>query len=167
LLEIQQLPGQRGALGDEVGLADQALQIGAVEVRFLGRQAEHLAQVQEAHHLIEGIAVDQHAGVGAAVQVLDDLVPVIVQIDARHLVARHHDVLDGDVLQFEDAEQHGLMALGDHHPGLQHHRAQLFGAEGVLAAGGLDGDPEQSQQAVDHEVGQPNQRVIPFLYRFY
>ena len=129
LLKVDQLPGQRGAFRDEVRFPDQVFQIGSVEIRLLHHHVEHLAQVQEAHDLIEGVAIDQHAGVGAAGQFGDDLRPVAFQVDALHLVAWHHDVIDGDFLQLQDAQQHGLMPFGNHYPGFEHHRAQFLGTE--------------------------------------
>ncbi|MNN88163.1 hypothetical protein D3C81_2058110 [compost metagenome] len=78
-----------------------------------------------------------------------DLLEVVLQIDADHLVARDHDVVDRDPVQLEDAGQHGLAAAGLAGCGLVHGVAQFF-VIGQLGGGGRQRAqqlPEPAQQA--------------------
>ncbi|MNP28626.1 hypothetical protein D3C76_1216010 [compost metagenome] len=43
--------------------------------------------------------VDRQAGVAADDQLLDDAFDRLVEVDAIHFVARHQDVVDGDLVQ--------------------------------------------------------------------
>ena len=45
----------------------------------------------------------------AAGDLPQDVFPVVVQIHAFEFVARYHRFADGDVLKFEDVEQHVLL----------------------------------------------------------
>ena len=83
-------------------------------------------------------------------QQLDDLVHFIFDVDTADLVARHHDVIDGNLLEIQDAHQHALVLVGNQRAGFVHHGAQLVGAELLgIHIGGKD-----SQQA-QHTVGEP------------
>ncbi len=46
-------------------------------------------------------------GVG---QLADDRFPVIIDVDADNLIARHHDVVNADLLQVQHRQQHILIA---------------------------------------------------------
>ncbi|MNN06441.1 hypothetical protein D3C81_1192320 [compost metagenome] len=124
----------------------------------MGQQAGDAAHVDHALDLIEVVAVDRQAGVGGGAQLGDDLLEILLQIDADHLVARDHDVVDRDLLQVEDAQQHALPVGRQARPGLAHHAAQFLGGQAVLA-GLCRVDAEQAQQAVADRTGEPYQRV--------
>jgi len=114
--------------------------------------------MDHADNVVEAPAVDRQIGIAAAGELIHDLIPVGVQIDALDAVARHHDVVHGDFLEIEDGEQHVLVRLGNQHVGLAHQRPQLFG--GDLGRGLFpDRDAEEAQCPVGDDVGEPHQRI--------
>src|SRR5512139_3749384 len=92
--------------------------------------ARHLLHVQDADQRLEVALVDGDASVPAVTQLLDDVVPVVGQVDAVDLLPRHHDVVDRDLLEVEDAHEHALVAMRDDGAGFGDHRAQFLAAQG-------------------------------------
>ena len=93
----------------------------------------------------------------ALAKLLDHAVPIVVDVDADDLVARHHDVLHGGILEIQYADQHLLVAVRNHRSGLRDHRAQLFAAQGIR--GLLRRYAEQTQHPVGQEIGGPDEGV--------
>ena len=82
----------------------------------------------------------------------------VVEVEARDLVLRHHDVVHGDLPEIQQPHQHGAVAVRHPQTRLAHHRAELLRAEALLAAL-RDPYPEQPQQAVGEPVHGPDQGV--------
>ena len=156
-LEIDQLSRERRAFRDEVGFQAGAQQ-GLVSQLVMGQQAGDLAHMHHAFDLVDVVAIHRQAGVVGGAQLGGDLFEAVVEVDADHLVARDHDVVDRDVVQVKDAQQHVLPVEGQGVFGLAHHAAQLLGGQAVVAlAGGVDA--QQAQQAVADPAQQQDQWV--------
>ena len=154
-LELGQLLVEAGAGGNEAGLAHRLAdarrrQLLAEELR------QDLAQVQEADHVVQAALEHRQAGERRPAQLVQHLAPVVAQVDADDLAALHHDVLDPDLLQVEDAEQHAPVPLRQQAAGFAHRAAQLLAGQGVAAL--LRRHAAQPQQAVGEAVDQPHQR---------
>gem|GEM_PF-6286412 len=89
----------------------------------------------------------------------------VIEIDAVDLVAGHHDVVDRDFFQIEDAGQHLPVALGDHRRRLRDHGAQFFAAE-LWRRGRPRLLTEQSQNAVGYQVHRGHHRKDDFSQWF-
>ena len=124
----------------------------------------HLAQVHVAEDVVEAVPEHRQPRVLGAGELLHDVVPVVVEVDTDHLVARHHDVLDRDRLEVEHAEQHPPVAFRQRAVRVDHHRAQLLLGQRRLAVR-VGIDPEQPQQRVAHPVHHPDERVEQFQQR--
>ena len=81
-------------------------------------------QVQHAEHVVDVVLVDGQARVLAVGEHSKYFVHVVVDVQADDLVARHHDVVDGDVFQVEHPQQHVLVLAGNARA-LVDHGAQL------------------------------------------
>ena len=88
-------------------------------------QEEQVLRVDDADDVVQLAVVDRHARVGAAADDLQHLVGRRVQLQRRHLLARHHAVADALVGQAEDVLDHvrrvgvddaGLLAVLDQEP---------------------------------------------------
>ncbi len=62
--------------------------------------------MQHSHNLIDMLTVNGQSGVFAPGDEVLNLPDVVIQVDADDLVVRHHDVIDRDLFQVEDAQQH-------------------------------------------------------------
>ena len=102
-------------------------------------------------------SIQGQARVLALAQLLEYPVPVIIDVDADDLVARHHDVLHRGIFQIQDADQHLLMASRNHRAGLGNHGAQFLAAQGIR--GLLARHAEQAQHAVGQQIRRPDERV--------
>ncbi len=143
-LKIQQLRIERGARRHEVRLAGAGRLGQRIAIQAAARQlVHHLLHVQDADDAVDFPSIHRQPGVLALAQLFDDPVPVVVDIDADDLVARHHDVFDGGVFQIQDADQHLLVAMRNHGAGLRHDGAQFLAAQGIR--GLLRRDAEQAQ----------------------
>ncbi|MDT4856737.1 hypothetical protein FQZ97_911390 [compost metagenome] len=111
------------------------------------QQARDLAHVHDAFDLVDVVAKHRQARVGGGGEQVDDGFDIVFQIDAGDFVARDHDVVDRDVFQVEDAEQHVLAVLRQLMAGLADHAAQFLGGQAVVAFAGRV-DAEQPEQAV-------------------
>ena len=109
--------------------------------------------------------VHRHPGVLAGADLGEDRLEVVVEIDAGDLLTRHHDVVDGDILQIEDRQQHRLVATWNHGAGFMYHRAQLVAGQVVGAAVDV-ADAQQPQQTVGNGIDQPHERVEQLEQRF-
>ncbi len=110
-----------GGLWNEVGFHRVLHQLGLVDF-FLEQQAAEFAQMQQADHGVGVAVIHRQTGVLAGSQGGKDVVHVILQINAHHLVARHHDVFHGDGFQIQDIEQHFLVAFRNQSSRFIHHR---------------------------------------------
>ena len=157
-LKIHQLRIERRARRHEIRLAragrfDQCLAIQPSARKLVN----DLLHVQHADDAIDFPLINRQARVLALTQLLDGPVPIIVDIDADDLVARHHDVLHGGVFQIQNADQHLLVPMRNHRAGFRHDRAQFFAAQGIR--GLLRRHAEQAQHAVRHQVRGPHERI--------
>ena len=50
-----------------------------------------------------------------------------LQVDGFDFAARRHDVLDRDVFEVEQVQQHRLVLMWDEMTSFQHHSPQIFG----------------------------------------
>ena len=96
--------------------------------------------------IVELAVIDRQARVRRLAQLVEQVLPAVLDVDAGDLLARHHDVVHGELTQIEDRQQHLAMTRRDHGARLGDHRAQLLGAQVLAAAGGLD-DSEHAQHA--------------------
>ena len=157
LLEVQELLVERRAFGNEIRLADPLEQQRLRELAAceLGQQ---VANSGHADDVVDVLAIDGQAIVRARLDDREVVFPRAIEVEADDLLARHHDVVDGDGVEVEDAEQHALVAARHHHAGFRHDGAQLLGAQRVRCD--LIGPhAEQPQQAVREQVQQPDDRV--------
>ncbi len=99
----------------------------------------------------------------AGADLFDDVVPVVVQVDADDLVARHHDVVDGDLFQVQDVHQHALVPFGNEHAGFVHQRAELLGLQRVVGSAHA-ALTKQPQHRVRQRVGHQHQRIQHFQH---
>ncbi len=102
-------------------------------------------------------SIHRQSGVLALPQLREDLVPGVLDVDADDLDARNHDVLDGGVLEIENAHQHLLVTLRDHGSGFGHDAAQLLAAQRVR--GLLARHAKQTQCAVGEQIRCPDERI--------
>jgi len=107
LLEVQQLGGKRSIFRHEIGF------VTGFEQAFLGQlvmaeQASNLSHVDDALDLVDVVAEHRQTRVWRGAQLADDRFQIVIEIDPGDLVTRDHDVVDGDPLQIENAEQHAL-----------------------------------------------------------
>jgi len=65
-----------------------------------------MAQVQNANHLIYVVAINRQAGVLACRNRGFYCGIVIIEINTNYFVVRHHDIIDRDFFQVENAKQH-------------------------------------------------------------
>ena len=83
--------------------------------------------------VVELAFVQRQARVRCLPQLVEDVFPVVVDIDGGDFLARDHDVVHRDVLEIEDRQQHLPVTRRNHRAGLGHHRAQFFGRHGLAA----------------------------------
>ncbi len=127
---------QGRALGYEVGLPAELHQHGLVDVVRV-EQAADIAQVEDAHGIVDVAPVDGQTRVLAAAYQPQDLVDGVVQVDADDFVARHHDVVHGDLFQIENAQQHVLVPARQHGAGFVHQGPKFLATESDRCSGPL------------------------------
>ncbi len=66
--------------------------------------------MQDSHDLVDAIAIHGQPRMFAAADDRGDICIVFIEIDADDLVVRHHDIVDSDLFQIEDAQQHATVA---------------------------------------------------------
>ena len=103
--------------------------------------------MQDAHHLVDRVAVHRQARVLALGDDAFDFLFVIFEVDADDLVVRDHHVVHRDLLEVENADEHLAVARRDARPGLVHDRAQFLAGQRLqfVVAGA---HAEQKQHAV-------------------
>ena len=97
--------------------------------------------------LVDVVAVDRQAGVAGGAQLLDDDLEFVVEVDAFDFVARDHQVVDRDLLQVQQAEQH-VMPVDLAGLGVVGRMQGLFVAAASAVVLFRRGDAEQAQQRV-------------------
>ena len=100
----------------------------------------------------------------AASELAQDGVCVVFQVDADDFVSGHHDVIDGDILQIQDADQHVFVPGRNQCAGLVHHGSEFFTAEMIFRGLGR-GDAQNAKNAGRKQVDRPYQRVQKFQQR--
>ena len=83
--------------------------------------------------------------------------PVVVEIDPDDVAARHHDVVDPDLLEIENAEQHVAVRVDDQAAGLADGHPQFVGRQRVTPVP-PGRQHEQSQDQLRDPVDQDDQR---------
>ena len=125
-------------------------------------QIDKFAQIDYAHHIVDIVVIYGQAAVRAAGDLLGNLFPAVVEIDTDNFIARHHNIVHGDLFQIQDIQQHGLMFTGNQATGLIDHGAQFVSAE-VMVIRFLGRQIQQPQQAIgqyiDHPY-RPHQRAV-------
>src|SRR5690606_17841742 len=111
---------------------------------------QHVAQVHLADDIVEVASIDGQLRVVTGGELVDDVVPVVLEVDALDAAARDHDVVDGDRFQLEDAQQHLLVAARNELGRLLDDGAKLLGAQRVVAP--FQRDAEYSRQQRTHGV---------------
>jgi hypothetical protein len=127
-LERVQLRGQRRAFRHEIRLAracqlHQALACQRVAGQFL----RHAFHVDDADEVVEFAVVQRQPRVWCLAQLVEDVFPVVLDVDRGDLLPRHHDVVHRDVLEIEDGQQHLAVTRRDHRSRLGDHGAQFLG----------------------------------------
>src|SRR5690554_1310264 len=117
--------------------------------------------MQHADDVVDVTLVDWQAGVLAGTDLFENAFQAVVQVDADDFVARHHDVIDRDIFQVEDRQQHGLVAMRNQGAGFVYHRAQLVTGQAPPAAFNAF-DADQAEQAIGNGVDQPYQGIKHF-----
>ena len=159
------LPGLKGAElhverrpeGREVGLPGGRGQDFEVELAARDR-VDHPAQVNHPFDRIDVAPIDRQLGMGAGEDGLLERPFTVIEVKARDLVLRHHDVVHRDLLEVQQAHQHGAVAIRHPNACLAHHRAELLRAQPFLAALG-DAHAQQPQQPVGQPVHGAHQGV--------
>jgi len=59
-------------------------------------------------------------------QLVEDALPIVIEIDAGDLLTRNHDVVHRDPLKVENTHQHLLVTARDHQTRFGDDGAQLF-----------------------------------------
>src|SRR5690606_2010733 len=125
LLEELQLPEYRRAARDEIRVGEDGPQVAGVE-RFVLQQPERAPNVQHADDAVDLALEHRQLVVEAGRQLLADASRVGCQVECLDAVARHHHVVDGDLLEVQQVQQDRAV-LRRHEPAaLQHDRAQLL-----------------------------------------
>src|SRR5690554_592150 len=109
-------------------------------------------------------AVNRNPGVLRGVKLVNDVVNVVFNVDADDFVARHHDVVHGDLLQVENAQQHFLVTLGDEAACFMDQGAQLFPAQ-MVAGCQIGTGADQTEHNAGDQVDEPDQGVEHFEKR--
>src|SRR5215213_997273 len=91
-------------------------------------------------------------------QLLEQILPALVDVDAADFLPRNHDVVHRHLTEIEDGQQHLTVALWNQWAGFRHDRAQLFTAERLPAARPL-AYTENAQQPVCKLVRYPKKRA--------
>src|SRR3569623_3618421 len=149
---------ERRALGYEVRLLRNLGEKSFVEPG-LNEQVDGGADVDYPFDaLIDAVAVERQTGVLAGGEQPEDVVQIAVEVDADDFTARHHDVVDRNVLEVEDAEQHTLVAAWNQRTRFIDHGAQLLAAE--LLNRRLGGrEARELQKGIGYAVGEPDHRI--------
>ena len=155
-LEVEQLHTQRGTGGYEIGLARLRLEIRGQAV--LSRRRDYSAQMEDAFDLVDVAAVEWHACMLRMHDLLEDLGGRIIEIDRVDLLARDHDVVDGDFLEIQDAHEHLSVTAWDQGTGFRDDGTELLAAQGIPVGSGRR-QPEQTQHTVRHPVDGDHQRL--------
>ena len=157
-LKIQQLRVECRSRGNEVRFARLGRGGQGVLIQVTACQFMHdLLHVQKADDAVDFALIHRQARVLTLPQLLQDPVPIIIDVDADDFVSRHHDVLDGGILQIQNADEHLLVAPRNHRAGLGHDGAQLFAAQGICRD--LSRDAEHPQHAVGEEIRHPYEGI--------
>ena len=146
-LKIEQLSMQRRAFGHKIAVAEDIPDGLSGEFVPAVQQARDAAHVDDADNVVNVALIDRQAGVPAMPELRHDFIDRIIQIDRVHFTAGQHDVVHTDVFEFQDTQQHALMALGDQAAGLAHDRAQFIRRQGRIPPL-VEPDADQPQEAV-------------------
>ena len=131
-----------------------------VDVGLL-QQSGRAAKVQNALNVVDVTLEDRQPRVLAASELAQDGVCVVFQVDADDFVSGNHDVIDGDVLQIQDADQHVFVPGRNQCAGLVHHGSEFFTAEMIFRGLGR-GNAQQSQDTGGKQIDGPHQWVQKF-----
>ena len=110
--------------------------------------------MQDAHDVVELAVVDGQARMRGLAQLVQQILPAVLHVDARDLLPRHHDVVHGELTQIQDRQEHLPVPRRDHRSRLGDHGAQLLGGEVVRAARGFD-DAKHAQDAIRELIRDP------------
>ena len=88
---------------------------------------------------------------GTALQLLQDVLVAVIKVDAINLVARHHDVVNGHLLQVQYIGQHAPVAPGDHGARLGDDGSEFFLGQGLPFLH-IRSETQQPEQAVGNAV---------------
>ncbi|MEY3714061.1 MAG: hypothetical protein RL321_1681 [Pseudomonadota bacterium] len=152
-LKILQLRRERRAFGHVVRLA---LHGNLAEAFSVERAASEFLcdalHVQQAHHVAHIASIHGQSRMRCLTQLVEDALPIVLEIDARDILARNHDVVDGDAFEIEDADQHLLVAAWNHQARFGYNRPQLLAREGVLLSLSIHVETNQAQRPVGDPV---------------
>ena len=162
-LELHQLPVQRRGLGHEVGLLEQREKLAGTEI-VQGRCLDQAAQVQHAADVVDVVAIDGQPCVTTVLDEMQSRLMAVVEIDADDFVVGHHHVVDGHVLQLQDAQEHLVTTAGQQRAGFTDQGAQFVDGQ-VVIIDILRVYAAQAQQAIGDEVDQPDHGPDDLLQR--
>src|SRR5690625_3733781 len=137
LAEVGQLLRYRRVLGHKVGILGKALDgFPGERLRAAFQQASYLAHVKNADHVVDIAFEYRQPGELRFAELVDQLLGVVGEIESLDFIARHHDVVDGDLIQIEDIDQDALPLLVNAAAGFVHYGTQLLAAQAVIALPG-------------------------------
>ncbi len=138
-----QLDVERGLLRHEIRLpAAGDLQQPIARQRAPGELLRDALHVQDADQLVQLPVVNGQAGVRGEPQLIENVVPVLADVDAGNLLSGNHDVVHRDLPEIENRKQHLPVTRGNQRTGFGHRRAQFLGAQCVAGPRG-SADAEQ------------------------
>ena len=129
-----------------------ALDIGNPEGVVATTPAEHILDVHHALSIVEGVAVDRQTGMSLCLDDVDDFGERRRNRDRNNVGARHHDIVDGQVAQFEN--------IGDKQPLVRverHFRVLAFLDQFVKGIAGrivAAGKPFEAAHPAAHQSGE-------------
>ena len=124
-LEVLELRQERRAARDVVRRTQERHEV--IGAPFLiAPPMQNLAHEQHADHGVGLAAADGHPRVITGLEFRAYLLARRIEVERIDLAARRHDVVDGDLLEIEEVDQHHVMLGRQIAAALEHERAPRF-----------------------------------------
>ena len=88
-----------------------------LEVPAPRRIGDDILDVDQPDHVVQGAAVDRHAGVIGFVEGLQQAIQVALNLDGNNVGPRHHDIVGGDMPLLQQVGQHDALFIADRRGG--------------------------------------------------
>ncbi len=154
---------QRRAFGNEIGFIHLPFQRGPVEPLFIYDTAD-IAHVQHAHDIVDVIAPDRKPRVGTGLDAKQNVFIAVIQVNAEHFAARHHDVVDGYMFQIKNIQQQLPVPGGYQLARVGYDSAQLTGGN-MCFAFFVGIESEHAREAIGDTVHHCDQGIHDFQQR--